>query len=218
MSSFRDAWLLPLALATLAFPQAARATDPVHVLPGTEVSLVLSEPLSSQTAFKGQRFSLAVENDILVGGVIVIPRGAPARGLVMRAEPNGTFGKPGVLQLRIESLELGNRRIPLFYSAMTRGKDSEASAVILTAIFGPIGVLRHGKLVTVPAGTKLLAYVDQAFDVMPTIAPLTDVVTPTGGLDGNTAPPAGSSESSPGPSDQPATHDGAINVTQTSSS
>jgi hypothetical protein len=39
------------------------------------------------------------------------------------------------------------------------------TAVALTVIFGPIGLIKHGKNVEVKQGTPLLAYVDQDFAV-----------------------------------------------------
>lgn len=158
------AYAVHVALVLACMPLAAQDAKPVRVMPGTEVQLVLEESLSSQTATKGQKFSLAVEQDVLVQGRVVIPKGSPASGLVVRAEPNGTFGKPGLLQLRIQSLTLEGRRIPLFYSSLAQGKERDGSAVLLTALFGPVGIMKRGIVVTVPAGTRLLAYVDEAFD------------------------------------------------------
>lgn len=163
----RLAYVALVALAFGCMPLAAQDAKSIHVKPGTEVQLVLKESLSSQTATRGQKFSLVVEQDVLVQGQVVIPKGSPATGLVVRAEPKGTFGKPGVLQLRIQSLTLRDQRIPLFYSSLSRGKERDGSAVLLTALFGPVGMLKQGKLLVVPAGTKMLAYVDQAFDVSP---------------------------------------------------
>jgi hypothetical protein len=48
----------------------------------TEVELALLEPVSSETAQKGQVVRLAVKEDVVVDGTVVIPRGTPAKGLV----------------------------------------------------------------------------------------------------------------------------------------
>lgn len=158
------AFVVSIALVLACMPAAAQKPKHVRVMPGTEVQLVLEESLSSQTATKGQKFLLTVEQDVLVQGHVAIPKGSLASGLVVRAEPNGTFGRPGVLQLRIQSLTLEGRRIPLFYSTLARGKERDGSAVLLTALFGPVGMMKRGIVVTLPAGTRLLAYVDEAFD------------------------------------------------------
>jgi len=37
--------------------------------------------------------------------------------------------------------------------------------VALTVLFGPIGLIKHGKNVDIKAGTPLLAYTDENFEV-----------------------------------------------------
>jgi hypothetical protein len=50
----------------------------------------------------------------------------------------------------------------------TKGKEGEGkvgTAVALTVLFGPIGLIKHGKNVEVKEGTPLLAYVDRDFEM-----------------------------------------------------
>ncbi len=42
-----------------------------------------------------------------------------------------------------------------------REKAKRVATVALTVLFGPIGLIKHGKDVQIPAGTPLTAYVDQ---------------------------------------------------------
>ena len=155
--------LVAFSLSQAAFH--ASAAENITVLPGTEVQLALSQMMSSQTAYKNQNFRLAVAEDVRVHGQVVIPKGTEAIGIVIRADGNGPFGKPGTLHLRIQSLLLNGRRIPLYSSMGKKGKDGDAGVVWLSAFFGPIGGLVQGRKVEIPAGTPLLAYIDQAFEV-----------------------------------------------------
>ncbi len=41
------------------------------------------------------------------------------------------------------------------------------TAVALTVLFGPIGLIKHGKNVEVKAGTPLTAYVDEDAQLIP---------------------------------------------------
>jgi hypothetical protein len=46
----------------------------------------------------------------------------------------------------------------------TQGREGDSktgAAVALTVLFGPIGLIKHGKNIVIPAGTPLTAYVDQ---------------------------------------------------------
>jgi len=59
------------------------ASDPtIPLKKGTEVKLVLLDSLSSATDFKGLAVRMAVAEDVLVDGVVVIPRGTAAKGVV----------------------------------------------------------------------------------------------------------------------------------------
>lgn len=56
-----------------------------------ELSMTLLETVSSATATRGQVLRLAVAEDVVVDGLIVIPRGTPGAGVVARVQK----GKPG---------------------------------------------------------------------------------------------------------------------------
>jgi hypothetical protein len=137
----------------------------VRVRAGTEVRLVLDEALSSEDARKDQVFRLEVDEDVRTQGHVVIPRGTPAEGVVVRAQAREAYGKPGVLQLKVLALHVGDRRIPLFFTMLKQGKDGDAGMVWLSAAFGPLGGVVHGKSVTIPRGTPLLVHVDQDVDL-----------------------------------------------------
>jgi hypothetical protein len=148
------------------------AAEMIQVLPGTEVHLQLSEPLSSQQVRKGQSFKLMVDKDVRVSGQVVIPKGSEAKGVVVRSATSDVAGKPGELHVRIEYLLLGGRRIPLFSGAGGQGKGSEGAAVVLIALFGPVGMFKRGKEVVFPSGMPFLTYIDQGFEVDKVISPI----------------------------------------------
>jgi hypothetical protein len=73
---------------------------------GTLITMTVTQPLSSATATDGQTVQLATDSDLIVGGVIAIPRGTAATGVVehvMRAVPgkiNGDLAiKPTAIHL-----------------------------------------------------------------------------------------------------------------------
>ena len=75
------------------------------------------------------------------------------------------MGKGSELNLRLEDLIVGDSRMRI---RGTRGKEGEGkvgTAGALTVLFGPIGLIKHGKNVEIKEGTPLLAYVDQDFAV-----------------------------------------------------
>ena len=141
------------------------AQETIRVLPGTEVSLLLGESLSSENVYKGQKFKLQVEKDVRAHGQVVIPKGTEAIGSVVSFEAHSIGGKPGELHVRINYLLLNGQRIPLFFGAGKNEKSSDGAAVVLSVLFGPLGALVKGKAALYPEQTQFLAYVDQGFEV-----------------------------------------------------
>lgn len=79
-------------------PRSVTRSEPAAKLvpKGTGIDFVLLEPLSSATTVKGQKVRLAVSKDVAVKGVIAIPRGTPAEGVVSdvrKAKPGKRDGE-----------------------------------------------------------------------------------------------------------------------------
>jgi len=132
---------------------------------GTDVKLKFAQALSSKTAADDDPVNLVLDEDLKVGDVTVAKAGAKAVGTVTNAKKAGMMGKGGELNLRLEYLVVGDSRMRL---RGTRGKEGEGkvgTAVALTVLFGPIGLIKHGKNVEVKEGTPLAAFVDQDFAV-----------------------------------------------------
>jgi hypothetical protein len=77
------------------------------------------------------------------------------------------MGKAGELNMRLEHLTVGDQRVRLRGSKGKEGEGKEGDTVALTVLFGPIGLIKHGKNVDIKAGTSLAAYVDQDIQLDP---------------------------------------------------
>ncbi len=174
------AFLLSLSLS-LAFGQDAPAAPPAPSTPaaapapiapvapaaklvlkeGTDVKLKFTDDLSSKTAAEGDPVSLTLDEDLKVGDVVVVKAGAKAVGTISNAKKAGMMGKAGELNMRLEHLTAGDQRIRIRGSKGKEGEGKEGTTVALTVLFGPIGLIKHGKNVEIKAGTPLAAYVDQ---------------------------------------------------------
>jgi len=146
-------------------PQAAEPPTKLILKEGTDVKLKFAQALSSKTAADDDPVNLVLDEDLKVGDVTVAKAGAKAVGTVTNAKKAGMMGKGGELNLRLEYLVVGDSRMRL---RGTRGKEGEGkvgTAVALTVLFGPIGLIKHGKNVEIKEGTPLAAYVDQDFTV-----------------------------------------------------
>lgn len=128
---------------------------------GTEVPLKFASDLSSKTASDGDRIELLLDGDLKVDGVVVAKDGSHAVAVVANAKKAGMMGKPGELNIQLEHMVTGDNRIRLRGTKGREGESKTGTAVALTVLFGPIGLIKHGKNVEVKAGTPLTAFVDQ---------------------------------------------------------
>src|SRR6202012_2132362 len=96
-------------------PAYAPAKGPGTVPQGTLMQLRPSEPVDSKRAKDGTPVQFTVIQDVAVGGVLAIPRGATVHGVISESKNvgRGDLGGSSVLGLRLVSLDLGGRNYPL---------------------------------------------------------------------------------------------------------
>jgi hypothetical protein len=134
---------------------------------GTDVKLKFADDLSSKTANEGDPVNLILDEDLTVDGVVVAKAGCKATGSITNAKKAGMMGKAGELNMRLEHLKVGDQKIRLRGSKGKEGEGKAGTAVALTVLFGPIGLIKHGKNVDIKAGTPLTAYVDDDIALVP---------------------------------------------------
>jgi hypothetical protein len=139
---------------------ASPAGEKVLLREGTDVKLRFAEELSSKTAAEGDPVNLVLDEDIVVGNVVVAKAGAKAVGTVTNAKKAGMMGKGGELNLRLDRLKVGDNKIRLRGTKGKEGDSKTGTAVALTVLFGPVGLIKHGKEITVKQGTPFAAFVD----------------------------------------------------------
>jgi hypothetical protein len=130
---------------------------------GSDVKLKFAQSLSSKTAQEGDPVNLVLDEDLKVGDVTVAKAGAKAVGTITNSKKAGMMGKAGELNMRLEYVIVADSRVKLRGSKGREGEGKEGTAVALTVLFGPIGLIKHGKNVEIKEGTPIAAYVDQDF-------------------------------------------------------
>jgi hypothetical protein len=127
----------------------------------TQVSLKFATELSSKTANEGDPVEFTLDDDLKVGDAVVVPKGAHAVATVSNAKKAGMIGRPGELSVQLQYLVAGDNHVHLRGTKGREGQSKTGATVALTVLFGPIGLIKHGKNVDIPAGTSMTAYVDQ---------------------------------------------------------
>jgi hypothetical protein len=96
------------AQETTGAPQTptAAANTVMKLDDATPVLLRTEEALSLATAKVGDRVPFRVTEDVKVGDLIVIQRGAKAWGIVTAVQPKKRKGHPGSVDVSIQSVQL----------------------------------------------------------------------------------------------------------------
>lgn len=140
-------------------PAAAPAAAPLVLQEGSDVALKFDQELSSKTAAEGDPVVLVLSDDLTVNNAVVAKAGCKAYGEVTHAKKAGMMGKGGELNIRLDYLKVGDTKVMLRGSKGREGDDKTGTAVALTVLFGPIGLIKHGKDIEIKPGTPLKAYV-----------------------------------------------------------
>jgi hypothetical protein len=155
----------PAAAAAAAAPQPAAVE--MKIPDGTPLELELQSNVTSKEAQEGDIINFTVVNDILVNGVTVIERGAPAKARVAVAKKSGHWGKSGKLGWAMQDvLAADGTRIPLRMEKKLAGDGkggTVTTGVVVTALVfwpaAPLWGFKKGKDVTMPAGKRFEAFV-----------------------------------------------------------
>jgi hypothetical protein len=132
------------------------------------VALNFAADLNSKTAHEGDPVEFLLDDDLKVGDSIIVPKGAHAVATVTDARKAGMTGRPGELSVQMQYLLSGTNHVRIRGTKGREGDSKTGATVVLTVLFGPIGLIRHGKNVDIPAGTALTAYVGQDIWLAPT--------------------------------------------------
>ena len=156
-------------LAARSAANAQPAIESATVLrAGTPVPLVTLAEISSKTHKQGDRFELAVSEDVLVDGQVAIPRDARAIGEIAEHRAKGAFGRAGKLEIQLLHVEAAGRRIRLDGALADKGKDSAVPAIATGVIVaGVLGAAIKGKHASIPPGTRLTGYVHRDLPLAP---------------------------------------------------
>ena len=153
-------------VAVVAVPDAA---GKYMLHEGTDVNLKFMQDLSSKTASDGDPVTLTLADDLMVGNIIVARAGSKAFGEVTNAKKSGMVGKAGELNLRLDYIKAGDVKIKLRGTKGKEGESGVTSTVVLTVLFGPIGLIKHGKNVEIKTGSALHAFVGDDIALVPAL-------------------------------------------------
>lgn len=125
-----------------------------EISPGTLVELEITQPLSSATAKRGDKFALKLRAPFSCGDDVIVPADTPGIGEIVHAERSRSGGKPGELLLAARHLEHDGVRLPLRGLKLGAvGQDRTKAALAAAMGIGAFALFIRGKEIEIPAGT-----------------------------------------------------------------
>lgn len=127
--------------------------NPNDLSPGTNISVRLSQPLSTADTNPGTPFRATIAHDVYNGSRLVIPAGAEMRGRVTYVSQGHHFGMHASLRLRPESIQLPDGTAYRIYADVVHSsapgtKATDEGAIRATNHYGKDGVEYGGSMGT----------------------------------------------------------------------
>jgi hypothetical protein len=169
-----DAVILAMVNASTATPDNPSALAggmkegvEVKVPDGTPVEIELMTNISSATAKEGDIVDFTIVNPVVINGVVVIEKGAPAKAHIAAVKKAGYWGKAGRLGWTMQDVLAadGNRialRMEKKLTGDSKGGTVATGAIVTAMVFfpaAPFWGFKKGKNAVYPAGKRFEAFV-----------------------------------------------------------
>ena len=157
----------PKAVPAQSPAPATKAPAAFGLAEDTPVRIKIARTMTSKDAKVDERVDFEVLEDVKVGELLVIERGAMAIATVTEAHPKRRMGRAGKLKMNIDYVRLASgEKVPLRAVKGGSGGNHIAAmtgAMVATSIVffpaAPLFLFMHGKDITIPKGTEVTAYV-----------------------------------------------------------
>jgi tRNA pseudouridine-54 N-methylase len=135
---------------------------------GTRIPVRVMQQISSATVKDSDPVNFAVVEDVVVDGQVVIKQGTPVRGVIVDAAAKRRMGRAGRLSYSVNETKAVDRSVVRLRAVQDRQGDSNVTSTAITttavAVFVPVAapffLLRQGKDIVVPEGTRIDTFVD----------------------------------------------------------
>ncbi len=138
---------------------AAQPSGARTIPAGTGVVCAFNTDVRPGNVAVGDKVAMSVSNDVVVGGRVLIRKGAPVQAQVTRAKKRGAVGAGAELAIQLATAEaVDGTQVPLQATKTAEGDDKVVVTVILALICLPLFLLKGGDAI-IPAGSTVNATV-----------------------------------------------------------
>ena len=158
---------------------------PVTILEDTLIRVLTNEPLNSKRSERGSAVLLTVSEDVFVGNILAIPRGATVHGEVIQSKKTGVLTGSPELTLKLVSLDMGGRSYPLYsyqfkVTGTSKTKPTETKALRGAAVGALLGSVSNPGMGRTGVGRAASMGTDA--DIGVGVGALVSAVTPGPGI------------------------------------
>ncbi len=185
----RPVLIRPDSTPAPARSQSAASQGTIELPAGTNLTIRMIDAVDSEVARQGQTFQASLDQPVVIGNDVAIPRGADVVVKLVDAKESGTFTGRAELALSVQSIKVNGRMVEINTQTVSRESDSQGGqtakragvgAVVgagLGAVFGggkgaatgaAVGgaagagtqVITKGRTVRIPSETRLTFVLD----------------------------------------------------------
>jgi hypothetical protein len=129
--------------------EQASVKTPVTIPAGTRISVRTIDSIDSTKNRVGDRFKASLEEPVVVGGNVVIAKGADVYGRLAESKTSGTFTGKSQLQLELTGIVVNGQTVPIVtgeyeLTGKSRGASTAKRTVGGAAVGSVIGALAGG--------------------------------------------------------------------------
>lgn len=160
----------PAQPASALTPQTQSSAAPKGFVleDATPVRMRINRTISSEDAHVGDTVDFEVLEDVLVSGVVVVPKGSLAFATVTEAQAKRRMARGGKLDINIDYVKLldDEKAALRAVKAVQGGGHTGAmtGGIVATSLVffpaAPFFLFMHGKDISIPKGTEITAYVN----------------------------------------------------------
>lgn len=126
----------------------------IYIPQGTKLKVELIEEATSKKMKKNEIVEFRMVDNLIINGVVVIPKGAVGNGYVYEVQKAGGFGRKGVLRIAGKEIKtINNISVPLKQGIQGKGNTDGGAVAVAVAVSFVGGLFMKGSNITYPAGT-----------------------------------------------------------------
>src|SRR4051794_13794316 len=118
--------------------QSAEAKATLELPAGTNLTIRMIDAVDSEVARAGQTFQASLDQPVVIGNDVAIPRGADVLVKLVDAKESGTFTGRAELALSLQSVKVNGRSVEMNTQTVSRESDSQGSQTAKRAGVGAV--------------------------------------------------------------------------------